>query len=631
MASISEIEAALIKADSLGNVEDARALARHIRYLREAMTPPEPPPNPAEGMTNSQLAAAGAGKAITDLGRGAGQLVGLVSRKDVQAARNRDEPLTHTLPGLLGDFGGNVAMALAPGAALKGAGMLSGSRGLMASGDALMVPRGAGQVVGVGGGMGLLQPSASSGETARNMALGVAGSAFAPLLARGKDVVITSAEPFHREGQNRILGRLLQKTAGGEAPEVAGRLRGAFEPFVGASPEGQIPRQFMGEIVPGSVPTLAQAAQNPGIGALEKTVAQTDPAQSLIISKRLADQNAARVKVLEDMAGTDGMREFYDAARKSTAEDLYKEAYAKGVDLRRNAVTGEFLSKAQQAARKGEITKLMSTPAMQDAAEKARNLMANDPNLKGKLMDPAGSVQGLDYTRRALSDMISNAQGNEQRILIGLRDRLDTTLDSISPAYGEARRQFQSMSRPINQMDVAKTIADKSVSPLTGQMRPETLARALSDDTARAATGFKGATMEGMMEPGQLRALQAIKEDLARAKAAENIGRGPGSDTVQKLAYSNMIDAAGLPNWVRSSKTGQIAGNLAGRGADALYGRANKEMTQRLAEVLANPVEAANILAIASEKNPEKLAKALRQVGATTGLALPGTVNIQQE
>ena len=95
---------------------------------------------------------AGAGKAGYDLARGAGQLVGLVSRKDVADSRALDAPLMATTAGKVGNLAGNVALA-APTAVIPGANTVTGA-GV------------------IGAGLGLLQPSTSTKETLANTAIG---------------------------------------------------------------------------------------------------------------------------------------------------------------------------------------------------------------------------------------------------------------------------------------------------------------------------------------------------------------------------------------------------------------------------------------------------------------------------
>ena len=112
MALYDELQQALIAADKAGHTQDVQTLMSELDRLKTNLKSmsaryeqPEPPPNPTEGMSNFDLARAGVGRAMADTARGAGQLVGAVSRKDVADARIRDEPLGHTLPGMIVDIG----------------------------------------------------------------------------------------------------------------------------------------------------------------------------------------------------------------------------------------------------------------------------------------------------------------------------------------------------------------------------------------------------------------------------------------------------------------------------------------------------------------------------------------------
>ena len=111
-------------------------------------------------------ALSGAGKGLTDLVRGAGQMVGAESRQDVAESRQLDKPLMSTTAGKVGDVAGTAAGAL-PAMAIPGANSVIGA-----------------SVVGAG--LGLLQPSTSTGETVTNVGLGalggVAGSAGGKLI-----------------------------------------------------------------------------------------------------------------------------------------------------------------------------------------------------------------------------------------------------------------------------------------------------------------------------------------------------------------------------------------------------------------------------------------------------------------
>jgi hypothetical protein len=205
-----------------------------------------------------------------------------------------------TAAGRVGNIAGNVGMALLPGAALKGAGAVASGYNatraaapiLTATGNALLAPKSIAGAGALGVGMGAIQPSASTGETIGNMAIGGVASAALPLLVRGYQVAKSAAEPFYDAGRRRIEGGLLRDMAGGEAEKALRNLREASQPFVGAQMDGEPVRRAIGEIVPGSLPTMAQVADVPSLAALERTLAQTNPTIQNAYFQRMKDQGA---------------------------------------------------------------------------------------------------------------------------------------------------------------------------------------------------------------------------------------------------------------------------------------------------------------------------------------------------
>lgn len=595
LSKLSDADLLALKAGDLSKVSDAglMALKGASSSVRDATEKDmKRMADPTAGMSNFEKFSAGAGKAIVDTGRGLGQMVGLVSRDDIANSRKRDAALMDTGAGMAGNIVGNVAVN-APLAMLPGANTVTGG--------AL-----------IGATSGLIQPSASTNETLMNMGLGGSAGAAVPLvvnaLKAGKSVI----EPLYEGGRNKIVGRALREAAGGKESEVVQALR------------------TNKSSVPGVQYTAAEAADNAGIAAMQRASGAVSPHVTVATTERQAANNAARVSALEDMAGTQGKRSFFDSSRKDAAEQLYEASYKSAPSWGRDATTGQFLTKSQQAGRKSEVTKLMNTPSMQDAWQRAQRMMADDIN-SGRAPEAAfDSVRAMDYTRRALSDMVSEAQGNQQRILIGLRDRLDTTLKSLSPKYIEAKNTFAEMSRPITEMDVVQEVVSKAGSKLNGNLRPESYARALSDDTARSATGMRTATLDKTVSPENLATLNAIKDDLVRQQFAQSAGRGPGSDTVQKLAYANMMNQSGLPNWVRA--VGQPLGSIGQSVGKIVYGDANKEMAERLAMALLNPHETADLM-VGSMVNPklQALVDGLKRGGVAIGSSTPALVQAHQQ
>lgn len=614
MASAQDYADWIVKNADKRSTPEFDTVARAYMALRQ---PTEAAPDPSAGGGTLQFGPidtgirtpewldrglAGAGKAFADVGRGVGQMVGAVDRQDVAESRRLDKALMNTTAGKIGNVAGNVAIfapaALIPGAATVGGGALVGSA------------------------MGLMQPSTSTGETLFNTGIGGVAGAAVPLLQRAWASAKAAVEPFSASGQDAIVGRALRKAAGSDADAVTQRLREAGAPFVGPSQGTQ--RAVMGELVPGSMPTVGQAAENAGVASLERAAAATSPEATNAMDKAIKAQNAARADLLNNMAGSDGARMFAAANRDATAEQLYGAARRIGIDPAK--LTPEALQNIAQFSQR-----------IPDAIlSKARELA----KINGTSMTDATSVEGMHWIKMAVDDAIGSAKasgnGTLARAYTRLQDDLLTGLDRLSPAYAAARKTFADMSRPINQMDVAQQIADKSISKLTGNVKPNALAEAITDKTAQQATGFRGATLANTMENGQLNQLDMLLKDVQRAARAENAGKGTGSDTVRKLAYTNLLDQAGVPSFLRGPLPGignslEATANVISRVADPLYGRANRELTERLAQVMMDPAQAAEVMAKATPAQRNQLIELLQRAASGAALSAPSASHALQQ
>jgi hypothetical protein len=241
---------------------------------------------------------------------------------------------------------------------------------------------------------------------------------------------------------------------------------------------------------------------------------------------------------------------------------------------------------------------------MQGYIQQAKNLAADH----GKAIDdPLTSIDGLHYLKLSVDDGLqgtptSSLGRNAKAAVMDMKTILKDEMDKVSPAYVAARDAYHQASKPINQMQIAEELL-KSVSPLSGKLRAAQFASKLTDQTAQRATGFKGATLEGVLDADQLKKINALRDDLARLDFSNNAGRAAGTNTVQNLAYGNMIGEFGIPTFIRQSTGGQVVGNLLGRAGDAVYGRANKQMAEQMAQTMLSPQEAARLLALRETPN----------------------------
>lgn len=457
--------------------------------------------DPTEGMSGTEKFLAGVGKAFTDIGRGAGQLTGLMSREQVDEARRLDAPLMNTGAGMAGNIAGNVAAAV-PAALVPGAATIPGA--------AL-----------TGAAFGALQPVGENDSRLQNTLIGGALGGGSTLAGRGIVAGVKGGkalmEPFTRKGQDAIVGRTLNRFGRmGQSVDV---------PFN----------------TPGFVPTLAEKTQNPGFAVLQRAAQSADPDAAAMFAGRGLEQNAAAIRALETLGGSSRDMGLAKGVRGMMTEQLYKEAAQEGID------------KGMSKAIAPQIKSLMERPSMVKAAETAKEIFGEESIALAK----SGSVKGLQYMKQALDDVIEKAGSpassvgkNQLKALQQTRSDLISVIEDIAPKQRMADVNYRTFSRPINEMEAARALLDKVRGPLMdfapgapGRLRADQFAGALRnlDEQLPRMTGYPAATIENTMSPGGLNTVQGIAKDLAaRAQAAE-LAKGVGSNTAQNLAGQNLM------------------------------------------------------------------------------------------
>jgi hypothetical protein len=498
------------------------------------------------------------------------------------------------------------------GAVLPAAGVAKGIGAIPSFARANPYVQGA-AVTGAGGAVqGVLQP-VETGETGAPMyqqmgknaavgtAIGLPLGAVAPvvsnLISKGFQSAKGMVEPFYEKGQEQIIGRFLREAAGGEAPQAMRNLR-ATQPLVA-----------------GSMPTAAEVAGVPSLAALQRTAVANSPVAANLVAARQSAQNEARANALRNIASESRVSK-YTNLRERVADDLYDDAL-KPLNL------GQLTPQMTK-----EIAGLTKTPAIKRAMSDAQ---VNAANRGLDIADPAGSMRGLHETKMALDDQIkavkaklerdnAGATSAELNGLMTAKNRLLGFIETVSPEYKTARVTYEKLSKPVEQLESIAKLAKKSISPENEKIY-----------ISRFAQDLQKLIDEGKLTNRQIERLNAIKEDLARTKFAAEAGKGVGSDTVQKLAYSNMIQRAGIPTAL-SNATGT---GLISRMGDVAYGRANKEMAQKLAESLLSPEETLRLMragrmpkAKMDAKTRNDLARLLTIQGIQrTGQAMSGEEN----
>jgi hypothetical protein len=552
--------------DVIAQVTGANAKGRSFDALPGGGTAPTGSPQAVAArspisQSNLQNWLAGAGKATEDIGRGVGQMVGLESRADVQASRERDAPLMATKAGKFGDITG-TAVDLLPTARIPGAGTLAGA-------------------AAIGAGTGLLQPSTSTKETLLNAGAGGLMGPAAILAGRGIGSLYQGArsalEPLFQGGQERIAGRTLQSFAGDPAAQAAA-----------AANLGRPPA-----VLPGVQPTTAEIANNPGLAQLERTV-RNNPEGLTALTARNQANRAAMTGALQQIAGTDADQAAAAAARSAASRPLYQAA-------------GQVTVPAD-----AELGRILARPSVQNAWARAAQLAAErGETLTGQ---NANDISGntLQYLKMALQDTANAGpqRGMGSHELGSVRATMGDLQDWITrnvPQLRAADQAYAAGSAPINQMQIGRELSDRLQPALAdfgnnSRLNAASYANAVrnGDQLAQNVTGNARATLAGTLTPDQTTTIRQIGEQLARRANADELGRAVGSNTAQNLASQNLLrqiaGPLGMPQGLAERMAGSTLGQSIARPYQWAAAAGEPRIMQTLTRASLDPQYAAQLL-----------------------------------
>lgn len=316
--------------------------------------------DPTSGMSGTEKFLAGVGKGFADLGRGVGQMVGAVDRKDVDEANRRDKALMNTGAGFAGNITGNLA-AFAPAALIPGANTLAGS--------AL-----------IGAGSGLLQPVGEHDSRIGNVALGASLGAAAKV---GTDA----------------LGRIVRPVQTQLTPELealAQKAKAASIPLDAADMTGSRPLKVMRSVMESMPLTAAKQAE------LNEAKRQAFNKAALSTIGETADKatpevlNAARTRIGQS---------FNDLAARNDVQlgNDFLTAIAK-IDASRNPFSagkiGDVVDKALDLAASGKISGADYQKIRSTLGKQAKDAFNSGNSETG---------QALKSLRNALDDAAGNS------------------------------------------------------------------------------------------------------------------------------------------------------------------------------------------------------------------------------
>jgi hypothetical protein len=533
-----------------------------------------------EGMSGTDKVLAGIGKGFVDTGRGVKQLLNIGDQEqlkaDIAESRNLDKPLMSTTGGAAGNVIGNIA-ATAPAMLIPGANTVLGG-------------------AAIGAGIGALTPTVDDSEILSNVAGGGIGGGAGVVAGRALPSVLDGIiAPFTEKGREKIVGNVLRDSIGNNFDEAIAKLKN--------------PEVF----VQGSTPNAAEVLMNPKIAALVKAVRNLPEGRGAIVDQEI-NSNAARLAAIRTIAKDDMAIEAAKAARTGTASELYKKAGSQ------NIMAGD------------DLASLLNNPSIVSAAKAAGipeskispYVMSGKTPLMsvatGKPVSNTVNVDTLHKIKLALDDSASFTPTTafdkmQQGGIISSKNNLLSYLDDASPDYANARRTYEEMSRPINQMEIGRELKNALTPALTESGLPTRERAAMFADairkqqaTIKRATGFKNQALEDVMTPEQMGIINGISKDLERKANVSDLAAAKGSDTAQNMIADNMLRSIvgpiGMPNSWGSKIVGSALVNaIPRRAVEAVVPGVERKVQSLIADALTNPQMAAEILSKTNKKN----------------------------
>lgn len=589
---------------------------------------PDEAPNPTAGMSPLALNLAGLGSSIARTGRGlkqvgtsaaeffvrsnpqlfdqrsigsvvtgeddstAGKLRASLVRQQAEEAdfRKLDAPLNATAAGLTGNIVGTVGQLLGPGLALRGT-----------SAAAAFLPRTIAGNASQGAAFGAAQPTVNEGERAGNIGIGAAlpAAAMSALRAGGAGLsALSRLSPAVTQGQqSRAAADVLNQFAADPAALRAGA----------TSPQ---------TLVPGSVPTLAEASGDVGLAGLQRTLANV-PEFGNALFQRGTQNNRARVSAVEgafggaDDAAATAVRTTRDQAARRTLRPIERvplrsiEPVAKGVDrIADRFQANHAVRDAMQAVRE-ELPRIRTV----GDAHSVRQFI-------GQLI--GGQVEGKAGAKLA------------KRELMAVQTLLDREMRSAFPEWGTFLREFKGASRQADQIDVGAELlaTGRAVRGATNEpvLSPAQFSRAAEnlDRTVQRATGFRRATAARTLTPEQQQTVDAVRRDLERFSRAQTDGKAVGSNTVQNAIGGNSFQSAVGP--VGAAMIEPVSG-IAVLGLNQMRAKFGAKVADLVQEAMLDPARAAEILAsVPTGQRAEVVRAAARLIpraGGTAGVVAP--------
>ena len=430
--------------------------------------------------------------------------------------------------------------------------------------------------------------------------LGIVGSiapSGAPAAARaGTQVVKAAAQPFTEQGRQVIVGNVLNRFA--TIPETAAaRMQNAPE------------------YIPGSIPTMAEAARDPGLLGLQTPVAKILDVQNLL-GQRVAQQNLARSQAFTREAGEG--QEYIDllkGIRASTTKPMREEAFLAQKEF--GPMSYDALNPVRSA-----ITSV--TRGETGGSKPVRDAMKFVQGLIKDVEEAPLTPQRAYGIRKDINSAIEGKFDKEDfrlRLAAGelaqIRGVLDDVIERSAPGFKSYLAEYRGQSVPISQAELLQDIGRRSTVAAPDITSGPSAIPIFSQAKLRSQLVNRAQEISRTLNESQATMLDNLIKDLDRtASLTSAVAQRPGSDTFKNFSTANLIGSMFSDVLADTATVKSLALPL-----NFLYKIPDEKVSQLLVEAMLDPKLASLMMQKASKMTVEPVSKALRKKAEDLGFA----------
>ena len=370
---------------------------------------------------------------------------------------------------------------------------------------------------GIGATQGYMSGEGKEDRRYRAKVGGLTGAAAAPVAAvalkaggaaarAGKDF-FKAFDPFLPGGERRVAERILTEKLGGSP----------------AMPQG-------GEIVPGSVPTLAETSGSANVAALQRVVRDKNP--DAFVSRE-TEQVAARQDFIDNLRGNGLDLDQAEKALSSQTDQVLKGVFQQSQAADASPVVAKIDSILGGSGGGRDAIQSVMAKVRSKLVDDKGNLISDDPEYLyntvrkqiGDMLDPV-AVSSDPAAKLATSE------------LKAVQRALDDTIESGAPGFKQYLADYSQAKQPINSM---RYLQGLDLFNAEGAPTLAKVDRALKSIEKQRRS--RGANDAKSLTKAQIGKLEDLRNDLLRGQNKVK-GKAHGSDTHQNLASTYMLEKA---------------------------------------------------------------------------------------